>query len=199
MRWPSRPGTFLCIALSDLLPELQFHSHDRLKLSVALLVGFALMAATSAIEPPRATPDRAAASGPVVAHAWRETRDCEFCSASITPSERRRRRGRVGSSVRARSVAVTCSITKDGRDPLVQIQHAGLVEKHFPTLCDHLFDDLVDGVIEGGGSTTRIGQKPIARGVQIGWIFEVGLDKQYLTTIVDARPARPDRCPTRAG
>ena len=32
-------GTFLCIALSDLLPELQFHSHDRLKLSVALLDG----------------------------------------------------------------------------------------------------------------------------------------------------------------
>jgi len=32
-------GTFLCIASSDLLPELQFHSHDRLKLSVALLAG----------------------------------------------------------------------------------------------------------------------------------------------------------------
>jgi zinc and cadmium transporter len=32
-------GTFLCIASSDLLPELQFHSHDRFKLSVALLVG----------------------------------------------------------------------------------------------------------------------------------------------------------------
>lgn len=32
-------GTFLCIACSDLLPELQFHSHDPLKLSVALLVG----------------------------------------------------------------------------------------------------------------------------------------------------------------
>ena len=44
-------GTFLCIALSDLLPELQFHSHDRLKLSVALLAGFALMAATAAVEP----------------------------------------------------------------------------------------------------------------------------------------------------
>jgi zinc and cadmium transporter len=43
-------GTFLCIALSDLLPELQFHSHDRLKLSVALLAGFALMAATAAID-----------------------------------------------------------------------------------------------------------------------------------------------------
>jgi zinc and cadmium transporter len=34
-------GTFLCIASSDLLPELQFHSHDRFKLSVALLVGLA--------------------------------------------------------------------------------------------------------------------------------------------------------------
>jgi zinc and cadmium transporter len=32
-------GTFLCIACADLLPELQFHSHDRLKLSLALLVG----------------------------------------------------------------------------------------------------------------------------------------------------------------
>ncbi len=38
-------GTFLCIALSDLLPELQFHAHDRLPLSVALLSGVALMAA----------------------------------------------------------------------------------------------------------------------------------------------------------
>src|SRR5271165_2614442 len=43
-------GTFLCIALSDLLPELQFHSHDRFKLSLALLAGFCLMAGTSAIE-----------------------------------------------------------------------------------------------------------------------------------------------------
>jgi zinc and cadmium transporter len=32
-------GTFLCIALSDLLPELHFHAHDRGKLSVALLLG----------------------------------------------------------------------------------------------------------------------------------------------------------------
>ncbi len=35
-------GTFLCIACADLLPELQFHSHDRLKLSAALLVGLGL-------------------------------------------------------------------------------------------------------------------------------------------------------------
>jgi len=35
-------GTFLCIALSDLLPELQFHHHDRVKLSAALLLGLSL-------------------------------------------------------------------------------------------------------------------------------------------------------------
>lgn len=35
-------GNFLCIACSDLLPELQFHSHDRFKLSVALLAGLAV-------------------------------------------------------------------------------------------------------------------------------------------------------------
>jgi zinc and cadmium transporter len=35
-------GTFLCIAMSDLLPELQFHQHDRVKLSGALLLGLAL-------------------------------------------------------------------------------------------------------------------------------------------------------------
>ncbi len=32
-------GSFLCIAASDLLPELHFHSHDRAKLSIALLAG----------------------------------------------------------------------------------------------------------------------------------------------------------------
>ena len=32
-------GTFLCISLSDLLPELQFHRHDRVKLSLALVLG----------------------------------------------------------------------------------------------------------------------------------------------------------------
>jgi zinc and cadmium transporter len=35
-------GAFLCIATSDLLPELQFHSHDRLKLSISLIAGVAL-------------------------------------------------------------------------------------------------------------------------------------------------------------
>jgi zinc and cadmium transporter len=35
-------GSFLCIAGSDLLPELQFHSHDRIRLSLALLAGLAV-------------------------------------------------------------------------------------------------------------------------------------------------------------
>jgi zinc and cadmium transporter len=32
-------GTFLCISCADLLPELQFHSHDRIRLSLALVLG----------------------------------------------------------------------------------------------------------------------------------------------------------------
>ena len=35
-------GTFLCIAGSDLLPELQFHRHDRFALSLMLALGVAL-------------------------------------------------------------------------------------------------------------------------------------------------------------
>ncbi|MEM7229063.1 MAG: ZIP family metal transporter [Planctomycetota bacterium] len=35
-------GTFVCIALSDLLPELKFHNHDRYALSASLLIGLAL-------------------------------------------------------------------------------------------------------------------------------------------------------------
>jgi zinc and cadmium transporter len=35
-------GIFLCISLGDLLPEVHFHSHDRLKLSVMLLLGVAI-------------------------------------------------------------------------------------------------------------------------------------------------------------
>jgi zinc and cadmium transporter len=44
-------GTFLCIASSDLLPELQFHSHDRTKLSIALLVGVGIAIFIGVIEP----------------------------------------------------------------------------------------------------------------------------------------------------
>lgn len=43
-------GMFICIALSDLLPELQFHSHDRIKLSVALLLGLLLAWGVATLE-----------------------------------------------------------------------------------------------------------------------------------------------------
>jgi zinc and cadmium transporter len=35
-------GFFICIALGDLLPEVQFHTHDRWKLSAALVAGVAI-------------------------------------------------------------------------------------------------------------------------------------------------------------
>jgi zinc and cadmium transporter len=43
-------GTFLCISTSDLLPEIQFHTHDRLKLSFALLAGLAIAASIGKFE-----------------------------------------------------------------------------------------------------------------------------------------------------
>jgi len=44
-------GAFICIALSDLLPEVQFHSHDRMKLTVAFLLGIGLAYAIGGVEP----------------------------------------------------------------------------------------------------------------------------------------------------
>jgi zinc and cadmium transporter len=44
-------GTFLCVALSDLLPEVQFHSHDRTKLFLSMLLGAGLMWLTAFAEP----------------------------------------------------------------------------------------------------------------------------------------------------
>jgi zinc and cadmium transporter len=44
-------GAFICIALSDLLPEVHFHSHDRGKLTLAFLLGIALAYAIGSVEP----------------------------------------------------------------------------------------------------------------------------------------------------
>lgn len=43
-------GMFVCIASSDLLPELQFHRHDRVGLSAALLVGLGFAFALARLE-----------------------------------------------------------------------------------------------------------------------------------------------------
>ncbi len=47
-------GVFLCIALSDLLPEMEFHSHNRFQLTAALLVGVALAWGIRFLEPAHA-------------------------------------------------------------------------------------------------------------------------------------------------
>jgi zinc and cadmium transporter len=44
-------GVFLCIALADLLPEVAFHAHDRLWLTIALLGGIALAWCIGLVEP----------------------------------------------------------------------------------------------------------------------------------------------------
>lgn len=44
-------GVFLCIALSDLLPEMEFHSHNRIRLSVVLIIGIAIAWAIGFLEP----------------------------------------------------------------------------------------------------------------------------------------------------
>jgi zinc and cadmium transporter len=44
-------GVFLCIALADLLPEVAFHAHDRLRLTVALFLGIALAWGIGFFEP----------------------------------------------------------------------------------------------------------------------------------------------------
>lgn len=45
-------GTFLAIALTDLLPEIQFHAHDRHKLSGAVALGLFVMWITSIVGHP---------------------------------------------------------------------------------------------------------------------------------------------------
>lgn len=60
-------GTFLCISTSDLLPELQFHAHDRWKLSFALLAGLAVSIFVGQFE--TSGHDRHEAAPPAAEHA----------------------------------------------------------------------------------------------------------------------------------
>lgn len=47
-------GVFLCISLGDLLPEMEFHSHNRLKLTTLLLAGLAVAYGIRYLEPEHA-------------------------------------------------------------------------------------------------------------------------------------------------
>lgn len=64
-------GVFLCISLSDLLPEVQFHRHDRLRLSAALLVGVLCAYAIGVLE------DQHAHALPAQAHEHAEHAELE--------------------------------------------------------------------------------------------------------------------------
>jgi zinc and cadmium transporter len=44
-------GAFVCIALSDLLPEVHFHTHDRTRLTLAFIAGIALAYGLGHLEP----------------------------------------------------------------------------------------------------------------------------------------------------
>jgi zinc and cadmium transporter len=56
-------GVFMCIALADILPELQFHRHDRVKLSLALVLGVLLAYAIGFVESPHQHEHGAAVPG----------------------------------------------------------------------------------------------------------------------------------------
>ena len=44
-------GSFLCIALSDLLPEIHFHGHDRFRLAFSFLIGIGIAYGLHWVEP----------------------------------------------------------------------------------------------------------------------------------------------------
>ena len=52
-------GAFVCIAAADLLPEVEFHSHDRLLLSASLALGIALATGITGLERAIAAQSRA--------------------------------------------------------------------------------------------------------------------------------------------
>lgn len=56
-------GAFVCIAAADLLPEVEFHSHDRLLLSASLALGITVAAGMTVVERGLSTPTRHAAVG----------------------------------------------------------------------------------------------------------------------------------------
>lgn len=53
-------GVFFCIALSDLLPEMEFHSHNRIRLTIALILGIATAVGIGYLEPKHAHAPREA-------------------------------------------------------------------------------------------------------------------------------------------
>ena len=59
-------GAFICIAAADLLPEVQFHAHDRVLLTTALVLGLGLAWGITAVE--RAAHDHGPHDHPAPSH-----------------------------------------------------------------------------------------------------------------------------------
>ncbi len=55
-------GAFICIAAADLLPEVEFHSHDRLLLSASLALGITVAAGITVAERGILAPSRGVAA-----------------------------------------------------------------------------------------------------------------------------------------
>jgi zinc and cadmium transporter len=81
-------GIFLCIALGDLLPEVQFHTHDRLPLSLMLLLGVGLAYALGSLEP-KHTHDISPQANPAMSAQLREpaawTAEATDSPANVNP------------------------------------------------------------------------------------------------------------------
>ena len=121
------------------MPELQFHSHDRLKLSVG-------------------PPGRICPHGRDGGH--RTDRAARHRSTATRASRRNGPREGIPQSI----LKANSSVTQYGRDPLVEIEHSGVIEKHLAAAGDHFFDHFVDGVIERSGTSPRVGEQAIAFG-----------------------------------
>lgn len=65
-------GAFICIALSDLLPEVHFHSHDRVKLTLAFVFGLLLAYGMSLLEPGHMHEVQGSGVGLHEDHAWQK-------------------------------------------------------------------------------------------------------------------------------
>lgn len=63
-------GVFLCISLADILPEVQFHRHDRVALSTALVLGIGLAVGIGFVEP-----EHRHDHGPVTEHEYGAAED----------------------------------------------------------------------------------------------------------------------------
>lgn len=61
-------GTFLFIALSDLLPEVQFHRHDRIPLFLSLVMGVAFMGGIAVLEDAGHADSKEGSSSPTYEH-----------------------------------------------------------------------------------------------------------------------------------